>query len=81
MDVMNPNWKIMFQTFQLNLMLWNVYQASLSAKEDTIASAVFYKDDKSFPSQAAASSTDIVKQIKADKIDPSRNRKVDGVIP
>ena len=61
-------------------MFCNIYQASLPSKKDTIATAVFYQDDKSFPSQAAASSTDIVTQIKADKSDLSKDRKVNKMI-
>ena len=72
---------IIFQTIQRKLMFCNIYQASLPSKKDTIATAVFYQDDKSFPSQAAASSTDIVKQIKADKSDLSEDRKVHEMIP
>lgn len=43
--------------------------------------AVFYQDDRSFPSEAVSSTTDIVKQIKNETSDTGGDKKNKHTVP
>ena len=53
------------------------FQAQLEASKDSIATAVYYEDDRCFPSQAAAGTTYIVEKIQreADNVEGNRENQ------